>query len=83
NFRSKYVGETEANLERVLGVLRGMGPVMVIIDEADAMLGQREQGGDSGVGSRVFGMIANAMGDTDYRGKILWMLLTARPDLLP
>jgi SpoVK/Ycf46/Vps4 family AAA+-type ATPase len=55
----------------------------VIIDEADAMLGQREQGGDSGVGSRVFGMIANAMGDTDYRGKILWMLLTARPDLLP
>lgn len=83
NFRSKYVGETEANLERVLGVLRGMGPVMVIIDEADAMLGQREQGGDSGVGSRVFGMIANAMGDTEYRGKIVWMLLTARPDLLP
>ncbi len=83
NFRSKYVGETEANLERVLGVLRGMGPVMVIIDEADAMLGQRDQGGDSGVGSRVFGMIANAMGDTDYRGKIVWMLLTARPDLLP
>lgn len=44
NFRSKYVGETEANLQRVLGVLRGMGPVMVIIDEADAMLGQRESG---------------------------------------
>jgi AAA+ superfamily predicted ATPase len=83
NFRSKYVGESEANLERVLSVLRGMGPVMVIIDEADAMLGDREQGGDSGVGSRIFGMIANAMGDTEYRGKIIWMLLTARPDLLP
>jgi AAA+ superfamily predicted ATPase len=83
NFRSKYVGETEGNLERVLGVLRSMGPVMVIIDEADAMLGDRDQGGDSGVGARVFGMIANAMGDTEYRGKIVWMLLTARPDLLP
>ena len=83
NFRSKYVGETEGNLERVLSVLRGMGPVMVIIDEADAMLGDRESGGDSGVGSRVFGMIANAMGNTEYRGKIVWMLLTARPDLLP
>ena len=23
------------------------------------------------------------MGDTRYRGKIIWMLLTARPDLLP
>lgn len=83
NFRSKYVGESEANLERVLSVLRGLGPVMVIIDEADAMLGDRSQGGDSGVGSRIFGMIANAMGDSDYRGKIVWMLLTARPDLLP
>ncbi len=29
NFRSKYVGETEGNLERVLGVLRAMGPVVV------------------------------------------------------
>ena len=83
NFRSKYVGETEGNLERVLGVLRSMGPVVVIVDEADAMLGDRDQGGDSGVGARTFGMIASQMGDTQYRGKIVWMLLTARPDLLP
>jgi AAA+ superfamily predicted ATPase len=83
NFRSKYVGETEGNLERVLGVLRSMGPVVVIIDEADAMLGDRDQGGDSGIGARIFGMIASQMGDTAYRGKILWMLLTARPDNLP
>ncbi|MGE0546903.1 MAG: ATP-binding protein [Kofleriaceae bacterium] len=83
NFRSKYVGETEGNLERVLGVLRSMGPVVVIVDEADAMLGDRDQGGDSGVGARTFGMIASQMGDTQYRGRIIWMLLTARPDLLP
>jgi SpoVK/Ycf46/Vps4 family AAA+-type ATPase len=83
NFRSKYVGETEGNLERVLGVLRSMGPVVVVIDEADAMLGDRDQSGDSGVGGRVFGMIASQMGDTQYRGRIVWMLLTARPDQLP
>jgi AAA+ superfamily predicted ATPase len=83
NFRSRYVGETEGNLERVLGVLRSMGPVLVMVDEADAMLGQRDQGGDSGVSSRVFGAIARQMGDTAYRGRILWMLMTARPDLLP
>ncbi|MEO8450496.1 MAG: AAA family ATPase, partial [Gemmatimonadota bacterium] len=83
NFRSKYVGETEGNLERVLSVLRAMGPVMVVVDEADAALGDRDQSGDSGTSSRVFGMIATQMGDTRYRGKILWMLLTARPDLLP
>jgi ATP-dependent 26S proteasome regulatory subunit len=28
-------------------------------------------------------MIASQMGDTKYRGRIIWMLLTARPDLLP
>jgi AAA+ superfamily predicted ATPase len=83
NFRSKYVGETEGNLERVLGVLRAMGPVVVVIDEADAALGDRDQEGDSGTSSRVFSLIAAQMGDTRYRGKILWMLLTCRPDLLP
>jgi AAA+ superfamily predicted ATPase len=82
NFRSKYVGETEGNLERVLSVLRAMGPVVVVVDEADVALG-REQDGDSGTSSRVFGMIASQMGDTKYRGRIIWMLLTARPDLLP
>lgn len=83
NFRSKYVGETEGNLEHVLTVLRSLGPVVVIIDEADAALGTREASGDSGTSARVFSMIASQMGDTRYRGKILWMLLTSRPDRLP
>jgi AAA+ superfamily predicted ATPase len=83
NFRSKYVGETEGNLEQVLDVLRSLGPVVVVIDEADAALGTREAGGDAGTSSRVFAMIARQMGDTRYRGLILWMLLTSRPDLLP
>jgi AAA+ superfamily predicted ATPase len=83
NFRSKYVGETEGNLEQVLGVLRSLGPVVVIVDEADAALGNREQSGDSGTSARVFSMIAAQMGNTRYRGQIIWMLLTSRPDLLP
>jgi SpoVK/Ycf46/Vps4 family AAA+-type ATPase len=83
NFRSKYVGETEGNLELVLGVLRSLGPVVVIVDEADAALGNRQASGDSGTSARVFSMIASQMGDTRYRGKIIWMLLTSRPDLLP
>ena len=83
NFRSKYVGETEGNLEQLLTVLRAMGPVVVVIDEADAALGNREASGDSGTSSRVFSMIASQMGDTRYRGKLIWMLLTSRPDLLP
>jgi len=83
NFRSKYVGETEGNLEQVLTVLRSLGPVVVIVDEADAALGTRDASGDSGTSARVFSMIASQMGDTRYRGRILWMLLTSRPDRLP
>jgi SpoVK/Ycf46/Vps4 family AAA+-type ATPase len=83
NFRSKYVGETEGNLEKILRVLRAMGPVAVVIDEADAAVGDRDQGGDSGTASRVFSMLAAQMGDTKYRGRIIWFLLTCRPDLLP
>jgi AAA+ superfamily predicted ATPase len=83
NFRSKYVGESEANLQRVLTVLRSLGPVVVVIDEADAALGDRNQEGDSGTSGRLFSMIASQMGDTRYRGRIIWMLLTCRPDLLP
>ena len=83
NFRSKYVGETEGNLQQILSVLRSLGPVVVIVDEADAALGNRQADGDSGTSARVFSMIASQMGNTRYRGQIIWMLLTSRPDLLP
>lgn len=83
NFRSMWVGSTESNLERILKILSSLTPVGVMVDEADAALGNREQQGDSGTGNRVFAQIANFMGDTRHRGKILWFLITARPDLLP
>lgn len=83
NFRSKWQGETEGNLEKVLNLLRAMTPVAVMIDEADAYLGSRDNDGDSGVSSRVFSMIASFMSNTDHRGKIIWFLVTARPDLMP
>ncbi|MBN2343167.1 MAG: ATP-binding protein [Deltaproteobacteria bacterium] len=83
NFRSKYVGETEGNLEKILKVLRVMGPVAVIIDEADAVMGDRRGGTDSGTSSRIFSQFATQMGNTQYRGSVVWFLLTCRPDLLP
>jgi AAA+ superfamily predicted ATPase len=83
NFRSMWQGETEANLERVLNLLKAMSPIAVIVDEADAQLGTRSTSGDSGVGNRVFAQIAAFMGNTEYRGKVIWFLLTCRPDLLP
>ena len=83
NFRSQWQGVTEANLEKIFNLLKALWPVAVMIDEADAFLGNRDASGDSGTSSRVFASIAAFMGNTEYRGKIVWFLLTCRPDLLP
>ena len=83
NFRSQWQGVTEGNLEKILKLLQAMWPVGVIIDEADAFLGDRNQQGDSGTSNRVFAQFASFMGNTEYRGKIVWFLITSRPDLLP
>jgi len=84
NFRSMWQGQTEANLERILGILDSLGPVAVVVDEADAALGNREQAGaDSGVSERVFAQLAAFMGDTRRRGRVIWFLMTSRPDLVP
>lgn len=83
NFRSQWQGVTEANLEKIFNLLKALWPVAVMIDEADAFLGNRDSSGDSGTSSRIFASIASFMGNTEYRGKIIWFLLTCRPDLLP
>lgn len=83
NFRDKWVGSTEANLEKILNLLQALAPIVVLIDEADAALGNRDSSGDSGVDQRVFSKIAAAMSNTENRGRILWILMTSRPDLLP
>jgi SpoVK/Ycf46/Vps4 family AAA+-type ATPase len=81
NFRSKWVGATEANLERILQVVQAIGQVMVIIDEGDRAFGNQGED-DGGTGSRVIGRIKEFMSDTANRGRVLFVLMTNRPDRL-
>lgn len=83
NFRSQWQGVTEGNLEKILNLLEAMTPVAVMIDEADAALGNRNMQGDSGVSQRVFSQIASFMSDPAHRGRVIFFLVTARPDLMP
>jgi AAA+ superfamily predicted ATPase len=83
NFRSKWVGSTESNLERILSVVQAIGNVIVIIDEADRSFssgGGDEGDGDGGTGSRVIARIKEFMSDTANRGRVLFILMTNRPD---
>src|SRR5262249_60876922 len=82
NFRSKWVGSTESNLERILGVVHGIGNVIVIIDEADRSFGSGDGDGDGGTSSRVIARLKEFMSDTDNRGRVLFILMTNRPDKL-
>ena len=85
NFRSKWVGSTESNLERILGVVQGIGNVIVILDEADRSFGgggDDGEGGDGGTGSRVIARLKEFMSDTSNRGRVLFILMTNRPDKL-
>lgn len=83
NFRDKWVGSTEANLEKIFSLLHALGRCIVFVDEADQALGKRQGGsGDSGVSSRVYSMMAKEMSNTRNRGKIMWVLASSRPDLI-
>lgn len=81
-FRSKWVGETERQQARILLTIRALGPVIVVVDEADAVFGNRSADGDSGVSSRVFAAFAAHLGDNSLRGRELWIAMTSRPDLM-
>ncbi len=83
NFREKWVGATEGNLEKVFSILHALGQVIVFVDEADQMTGKRGGGdSDSGLSGRVYGMLAKEMSDTRNRGRIIWIFATSRPDLV-
>ena len=82
NFRSKWVGATEGNLEKILSVIRAIGQVVVIIDEGDRAFGNTDGEGDGGTSSRVIARIKEFMSDTSNRGRILFLVMTNRPDKL-
>jgi hypothetical protein len=83
NFRSKWVGSTESNLERVLKIIRAMSPIALVIDEGDRSFGNGEGGEtDGGTSSRVIARIKDFMSDPDNRGHVLTILMTNRPDKL-
>jgi hypothetical protein len=83
NFRDRWVGATESNLEKIFSILHALGQVVVFVDEADQAAGKREgRDTDGGLSGRVYAMLAKEMSDTRNRGKIIWVFATSRPDLL-
>jgi ATPase family associated with various cellular activities (AAA) len=74
NFRDKWVGSSEGNLEKIFRLIHALGRCYVFIDEADQALGRRDSAtGDSGVGGRIYSMLAEEMGSSTNRGRVIWV----------
>jgi len=81
NIRSQWFGQTDVIFERLRRVLNALSKVLIFIDEADTQLG--------GVGAdahpterRLTGRIQSMMSDPQMRGRVIWLLVTARIHLL-
>ena len=80
NFREKWVGSTEGNLEKILDLVDALGYVLLIIDEADRSLSGGDN--DGGTSSRVIARLKEYMSDTSHRGRVVILMMTNRPDKL-
>ncbi|MEM6505581.1 MAG: AAA family ATPase [Planctomycetota bacterium] len=81
NIRSQYFGQTDVIFERLRRVLEALGKVILFVDEADTQFG--------GVGAdahaterRLTGKVQAMMSDPRLRGRVVWLLMTARIERL-
>ncbi len=77
NIRSMWYGQTDVIFGRLKRILIALDRVLIFMDEADTQMG--------GVGKdaheterRLTGNIQNMMSDPLFRGRIFWLLITAR-----
>jgi hypothetical protein len=81
NIRSKWFGETDVVFERLGRVVRALSKVLIFVDEADTQFGG--VGGEThSTERRLTGKIQAMMSDPTLRGKVVWLLMTARIQLL-
>ncbi len=77
NIRSQWFGQTDVIFERLRRVLLALAKVIIFVDEADTQFG--------GVGAdtheterRLTGKLQAMMSDSELRGRVAWLLVTAR-----
>lgn len=77
----QYVGESEKNFKKCLLGAKSQEPVIVFVDEIDTAF-RRGDSGDNGVSRNIFSEFLQFTGNTNNRGRIIFIAATNRPDLL-
>lgn len=82
NVLSKWVGESERNLEKVFTVTDAMVPCEFFIDEIDQALAQRGESGDAGTSRRMLKRTMEFLAEERHRGNVLFVAASNAPHLL-
>lgn len=81
NIRSQWYGQTDVIFDKLKRVLESLEKVVIFVDEADTQFGSLQQEEHS-TEKRLTGKIQALMSDTALKGKVVWLLMTARVHLL-
>ena len=77
NVRSQWYGQTDVLFETLRGVLSSLGRVVIFVDEADTAFGGVGEGAHE-TERRLTGKVQQMMSDPALRGRVTWLLMTAR-----
>ena len=80
--QSKWVGDTEKQLQQVLNWVEANLPCMMFVDEIDVAMVSRDGGSvdTSGVGSKMLSILMPWLEREEIKGKLLFVGATNRPD---
>src|SRR5262245_35044490 len=80
--RGMWYGQTDRLFERLRWHITTYGKVLILVDEAHTAFGSVHHSATHETERRLAGNIIMMMGDPRLRGKVLWALMTSRPDEL-
>ena len=80
--RGAYFGETDKFFELLRWHIATFGKILILVDEAHTAFGSIHSGETHKTEKRLSGNIIKMMGDPSFLGKVLWGLMTSRPDEL-
>jgi SpoVK/Ycf46/Vps4 family AAA+-type ATPase len=77
NIRSQWFGQTDVLFEKLRRALESLGKVVIFVDEADTQFGGVGEGSHE-TERRLTGKVQQMMSDPRLRGRVTWLLMTAR-----
>jgi ATPase family associated with various cellular activities (AAA) len=80
--RGMYYGQTDRFFELLRWHIRTYGKILILIDEAHTAFGSVHKSDTHETERRLGGNIIKMMGDRKMLGKVVWGLMTSRPDEL-